>query len=140
MASPVTLTNDVGLPFNAANPQAYGGAANVVATSGNVANAIGTATLPAVAAKTTYITGFDVTGAGATASLVVVVVVAGLLGGSVTYTYCAVAGAMIANTPLSIRFPVPMPASAVNTAITVTCPALGLGATNNVINAFGFSA
>ena len=136
MGTPVTLTTDLGLPISLGN----NGAANVVATSGNAANAIAIATLPAVAAKTTYITGFDVTGSGATAGLPVVVTIAGLLGGSITYTYSAAVGALVANTPLSIRFPVPMPASAVNTAITVTCPALGLGATNNVVNAFGFSS
>lgn len=140
MATPVTLTTELGLPFGPAVPFANGGAANVTATSGNAANAIATATLPAVAAKTTYITGFDVTGSGATAGLPVVVTVAGLLGGSMTYTYSAAVGALVANTPLSIRFPVALPSSAVNTAITVTCPALGIGATNNVINAFGFSA
>ena len=136
MGTPVTLTTDLGLPISLGN----NGAANVVATSGNAANAIAIATLPAVAAKTTYITGFDVTGSGATAGLPVVVTIAGLFGGSITYTYSAAVGALVANTPLSIRFPVPMPASAVNTAITVTCPALGLGATNNVVNAFGYSA
>jgi hypothetical protein len=140
MASPVTLTTELGLPFGPAVPFANGGAANVVATSGNVANAIGTATLPAVAAKTTYITGFDVTGSGATVGLPVVVTVAGLLGGSITYTTTAAVGALVGNTPLSVRFPAPMPASAVNTAITVSCAALGAGSTNNVVNAFGFSA
>lgn len=136
MGTPVTLTTDLGLPISLGN----NGAANVVATSGNAANAIAIATLPAVAAKTTYITGFDVTGSGATAGLPVVVTIAGLLGGSITYTYSAAVGALVANTPLSIRFPVPMPSSAVNTAITVTCPSLGLGATNNVVNAFGYSS
>ena len=136
MGTPVTLTTDLGLPISLGN----NGAANVVATSGNAANAIAIATLPAVAAKTTYITGFDVTGSGATAGLPVAVTVAGLLGGSITYTYVAATGALLPNTPLSIRFPAPMPASAVNTAITVSCAALGVGSTNNVVNAFGYSS
>jgi hypothetical protein len=137
MATPVTLTNDAGVSFNPSNVPPYGGTL-LVATSGNVANASAVATLAATAAKTTYITGFQVTGAGATAGAVVVVTVAGLLGGSITYTYVAATGATVANTPLVISLPSPIPASAVNTAITVTCPALGAGATNNVVNAFGF--
>lgn len=114
------------------------GAAQVTATSGNAANAIATATIPAVAAKTNYITGFDVTGSGATAALPAVVTVSGLLGGSITYTYNFAAGALVGNTPLIVRFPHPIAASATNTAISVACGASGTGGTNNVVNAYGY--
>lgn len=140
MATPVTLVNDAGTAYSGSVPQAYGGSAAISVTSGNAAAAIATATIPAVSAKTNYITGFDVTGTGATAGLAVAITIAGLAGGSITYTYAAAAGVTVANTPLLIRFPAPIPASAVNTAITVTCPSLGASNTNNVINAFGFSA
>lgn len=110
----------------------------VKASSGNVANASGVATIAAVAAKTAYITGFDVTGSGATAASVVSVTVTGLLGGTSTYTLSVVAGATLSNAVLSIRFAPPLPASAANTAIVVTCPALGAGNTNNAVNAYGF--
>lgn len=110
----------------------------VTATSGNVANATATATIAAVSAKTNYITGFDVTGTGATAGAAAVVTVAGLLGGSITYTYTFATGAAVANTPLIIRFPAPIPASGTNTAITVACGASGAGGTNNVVNAYGY--
>jgi hypothetical protein len=140
MAAPVTLVTELGVPYGAAAPFANGGAAAVKATSGNTANASAVATLAADATKFTYITGFDVTGSGATAGLPVVVTVAGLAGGSITYTYTAAIGALVANQPLSIRFPNPMTSSAINTAITVTCAALGIGSTNNVVNAFGFVA
>lgn len=138
MSSPVTIVTDLGLPVIQLNAIPAAQILNV--TSGNVANAIATATMPAVATSTNYITGFDVTGSGATVALPVVVTVAGLLGGSMTFTYVAIAGALLANTPLSIRFPSPMPASAVNIAITVTCAALGIGSTNNVVNAYGYKA
>lgn len=110
----------------------------VNAGSGNVANANAVGTMPAVAAKTNYITGFEVTGLGATAALGVNVTVAGLLGGSLIYNYAAKAGVLLANDPLYVKFPQPIPASAVNTAITVTCPALGAGNTNNSVNVHGF--
>ena len=110
----------------------------IKASSGNVANASGVATLAAVATKTTYITGFDVTGSGATVGAAVSVTVAGLLGGTATYTAVAATGATVGNAPLVVRFDPPLPASAVNTAIVVTCPALGAGNTNNTVNAYGY--
>lgn len=113
-------------------------ATSIKASSGNVANASGVATIPALAAKTAYISGFDVTGAGAIAASVVSVTVAGILGGTATYTLTVVAGVTLANNALLIQFTPPLPASAVNTAIVVTCPALGAGNTNNTVNAYGY--
>jgi hypothetical protein len=110
----------------------------ISATSGNVANASAVATLAAVATKTTYISGFSVTGAGATAGLPVIVTVAGLLGGTQSFIYAAAAGVLVANTPLHIQFAEPIPASAINTTIVVTCPALGAGNTHNCVTAQGF--
>lgn len=136
MGSPVTLTNSAGAEISGITP--IPGSSQLAATSGNAAAAIATATLAAAAGKTTYLTGFDITGSGATAGLPVVVTIANLLTGALTYTYTAAVGVLVANVPLSIRFPVPIPANAVNTAITVTCPSLGAGNTNNVVNAFGF--
>lgn len=115
-------------------------ASQVAAVSGNVANAPGVATIPGVAGQKAWITGFEITGAGATAGLPVTVTVTGLgvAGGTLSYTYSAAAGALVANQPLSIEFPEPLPASANNTSIVVTCPALGAGATNNTVVAHGF--
>ena len=107
-------------------------------SSGNVAAAVATATLAAVVGRLNYITGFSVTGAGATAGLPVAVTVTGLLGGTQTYTYCAATGALVGNTPLIVNFPTPLPASAANTAIVVSCPSLGVGSTNNAVNAYGY--
>jgi hypothetical protein len=85
------------------------------ATSGNVANdTVTTAGKPAVAP------------------------VPGLAGGSITFTYAAVAGVLIANQQLQKVFPMPLQASAPGVAIAVACAALGAGATNNVVNAYGY--
>jgi len=114
------------------------GATPITASSGNVANAVATATLAAVAGKTTYITGFEVTGAGATAGLVVSVSVVGTITAGLTYTSAAAVGVLMANTPLLIQFDPPIPASATNITIAVSVPALGLGNTNSTVVAHGY--
>jgi hypothetical protein len=121
---------------SAGNEIAAGGTA-VGASSGNVANASAAATLAAVAAKTNYITGFTITAAGATAASVVTATVTGLLGGTQSFTFSVPAGATVGATPLLYNFIPPHPASAVNTAITVTLPALGAGNTNAAVNVRG---
>lgn len=110
----------------------------IIAKSGNVANASAAATLTGTATTTVYITGFTVSGAGATVALPVTVTVAGLLGGTIQYSYAFVAGALLSNQVLNVQFNPPLPASAVNTAIVVTCPASGTGGTNNTVVATGF--
>lgn len=112
----------------------------LIAGSGNVANASAAATLTPTATTTAFITGFEVTGSGATAGLPVTVTVAGLLGGTRSYTYSFAAGALVGNSPLVVQFAPPLPASAVNTAIVVTCPASGAGGTNNTTVAHGYYA
>jgi hypothetical protein len=108
-------------------------------SSGNVANATASATIPAVAARTCYISGFEVTGAGATVGGVVSLTITGLLGGTATYSVTAPTGATVGLTPLVIEFNPPLPASAANTAIVVSLPALGAGNTNAAVVAHGFS-
>lgn len=110
----------------------------LIAGSGNVANASAAATLTGVSAKTMYLTGFEITAGGATAAAVVNVTVAGLLGGSRIYTFGVPAGAGVPATPLVVAFDPPLPASATNTSISVTCPALGTGNTNATVVARGF--
>lgn len=112
----------------------------LIAGSGNVANASAAATLTPTATTTAYISGFEVTGSGATAALPVTVTVAGLLGGTRSYTYNFAAGVLVGNTPLIVAYDPPLPASAINTAIVVTCPASGTGGTNNTVVAHGFYA
>jgi hypothetical protein len=114
------------------------GASPITATSGNVANAVATATLAAASGKTTYITGFELTGSGALVGLPVIVTVTNLISGTMSYIYCALAGVLVGNVPLIVQFSDAIPANAANTSIVVSCPALGLGNTNNVVNAHGY--
>jgi len=111
----------------------------ITASSGNVANATAAATLTCPTGKTMFISGFTVTGAGATAGAVVNVTITGVTGGTMTFAYTAATGAAVANNPLLFDFPYPIPASAMNTNIVVSCPALGAGNTNNSVVAFGYS-
>lgn len=115
------------------------GAVPLVATSGNVAAAVAAATLGGAVGKTTYITGFQIAGSGATIGAVVNCTGSGLVGSvTLNYPYAAIAGAVLMNTPIIVSFPTPVPASATNTAIVVSCPSLGTGNTNNSVNAQGF--
>ena len=114
------------------------GATPLVAGSANVANAAAVATLTPGATATAYISGFEVTGSGATAGLPVAVTVTGLLGGTRTYIYTFAVGALLGNTPLIVQFNPPLPADAVNTPIVVNCPAGGTGAANNTVVAHGY--
>lgn len=108
-------------------------------SSGNVAAAAAVATLPGVASKTTYITGFTITGAGATAAGVIAVTVTGLAAGTLTFIMAIPAGVTAPVEPLVVTFPTPLPASAVNTAIVVTAPSFGAGNTNAAATAVGFN-
>lgn len=114
------------------------GATPLTNSSGNVANANAVATLAAVAGKTNYVTGIALTGGGATAASIVSATLAGLISGTQTFSYGVVAGATTANNALEINFDPPIPASAANTAIVLTLPALGAGNTNAVANIRGY--
>mgnify|MGYP001565857022 CR=1 FL=1 len=114
------------------------GATPLIAGSGAVANASAVATLTGTPTTTVYLSGFTISGSGATTALPVSVTVAGLLGGSQIYAYNFALGATIGNTPLVVAFNPPLPASAINTAISVTCPASGTGGTKNTVVATGF--
>jgi hypothetical protein len=107
-------------------------------SSGNVANGSAAASIAAAAGYRGYITGFDITGAGATAAANVVATLTGLLGGTRSYVVSAPAGATAPITPLAVRFDEPLPASGLATAITVTLPALGAGNTHACVNVHGF--
>lgn len=111
----------------------------ITAASGNVANANAVATLAAGgASKTTYITGFQCTASGSTIGLAVNLTVAGVITGTMTYTFVFTAGVLTEAPILNVSYPNPIPASALNTAITVTLPAGGTGNTNAACNAQGY--
>ena len=125
--------------WTAVRDQIYPASATpLIAGSGNVANATATATLTGVALKTMYITGFTMTAAGATAATSVQLTVSGLLGGSRIYIFGVPTGAGVPATPLNVAFDPPLPASAVNTSIAVSCPALGAGNLLAAVVAYGF--
>lgn len=115
------------------------GAIPVAASATGAASAIA-ATLPAIAGRTTWLTGFEVTGAGATAASVVVVTAGPVTAGSVTLSYeLAVPAGVTAPLPaLSVELPKPLPAPAANTAIPVNVPSLGAGNTNAAVVAHGY--
>jgi hypothetical protein len=56
-------------------------ASPINASSGSVANSVATATLPAVAGKTNFLSGLDVTGSGASAASVITGTISGIVGG-----------------------------------------------------------
>lgn len=105
-----------------------------VAISGNATGTTGAVVgaLAGVAAKTTYISGFTVSAIGGTAA-VGPITVAGLVTASQVYYMNSSA----AGNTLIVNFQAPIPASAVNTAITVTTTADGTATTVSV-NSWGF--
>lgn len=106
----------------------------VGASATAIAAAVNTATLPAVAAKKNYLLGFTISTGNATAAVTGVVTVTGLAIGTMNFQIVepAAVGGL-----LSITFPVALAASAVNTAIVVTLPAITGGAVSTVA-AFGY--
>ena len=114
------------------------GATPIAVTSGNATNATATATLPAAVGKTTYITGFAVTGGGATAGQLAGVTVTGVPGGPLNYTVASPTGITNPLQPLIINFSPPLPATALNTAIAVSVAALGAGNVSSNVTATGF--
>ena len=110
----------------------------LIASSGNVANAVATATLPATAGKINYLTSVFITAGGATAAAVVTCTITGVKGGTITFIFGAPLAVGTMAAPLSMEFPASLPASAVNTAIVVSCPALGTGNTRMAIIVTGY--
>lgn len=134
MAYPVIPDVPVGAFSGASYPN---GATPVNATSGDVAAGTAAAALAAVSGKLNNCTGFEVTGSGATGASVVVIT---LTDGTWTLSYdlAVVAGAALQNAPLIRTFNPPLVASAVNTAITLSCPTLGTGNLHNCANIEGY--
>lgn len=107
-------------------------------SSGNVANASAVATLTPSATQIAYLMGFRCDPGGSTGAALVSITVAGISGGTATYTAGTPAGATLMGTPVQERFDPPLPASAVNTPIVVTMPALGAGNAKASCVAVGF--
>ena len=101
-------------------------------------NAEAVATLTPSATTCAYLCGFVVTGGGGTAEKIVVVTVAGLLGGTRSFCYAFRDDPQAVNEMLNLNFNPPLPAAAVNTPIVITCPAGGTGNLYNMVTAYGF--
>ena len=86
--------------------------------------------LPAVAGATNAVTGFEVTGTGATAGSTIQVTLTGVPGGPLTYDLTIPAGAGVAITPLIVEFMTPIQATGPNVAITLNVPSFGAGNLN----------
>lgn len=114
------------------------GATPIQASSGNVADAAAVATFPAVANKTNYVTGITVNSTGATGSASVIATLVGALSGTLSFAYKTTSGAANLDTPMQLNFDPPIPASAVNTAMVLTLPALGAGNTHATVNMTGY--
>lgn len=94
-------------------------------------------TLAGAAGKTTYISGFTVTGGGATAASNISITITGLTN-TLNFVLVIPAGATVSVQPLIVEFARPIPASAVNTAIVVNVPSFGAGNTAAAVTARGF--
>jgi len=110
----------------------------VTGSSGNVAAATAAASLPGVAGRTNYVCGFALTSGGATAAATVNVTLTGVITGTMTFNHGAQTGAGVPSSPTIVSFSRCVPASAANTAITVSMPSLGTGNTNASANIWGF--
>ena len=121
----------------------YNPNARAVASSGNQANAALTIALAPGANQRAHVTGFEITGLGATAASTVVVTLGPLLnsgGAAVTLTYILeiVAGVTTPVTSLIVEFLDPLPCSVIGGNLTLTCAAFGAGNTNSAANLHGF--
>jgi hypothetical protein len=97
------------------------------------------ATMPAKASSTNYICGFDISGVGSAVAPLGPVTIAGTAGGSLVYQGIPAGTAAAPSSPFMRNFDPCIPASAQNTAITVTTTADGTG-TAVAVQAYGFSA
>ncbi len=134
MTNPVTPIIN-GAALSASNPLPVSGSLTPYPVGGTVITGNSTGTTGAVIgtlAKTTYISGFSVSAIGGTAA-VGPITVAGLVTSSMVWYLAASA----TGNQLTVIFSPPIPASAVNTAITVTTTADGT-ASNVAVNSWGF--
>jgi hypothetical protein len=135
----IAVTKGILSRVNSLIPGYPQGATPRIAGSGVVANASAVATLAGAASVTTYLSGFKITAGGATAAGLVTVTVTGLLGGTRSFVFGVPAGVTLVAEPLLVDFAAALPASAANTAIVVTVPALGSGNTHAAVVAHGYT-
>ena len=108
------------------------------ASSGNIAANTCSCSFAADPGIMNFLSGFNLTGAGASSATVVSLTVTGLLGGTMTYTVGVPSGANVSIQPLIVQFPEAIMATAANTAITVSVPTFGTGNTNVAVSMYGY--
>lgn len=119
----------------------YPAGAVAITGSGTGSTAAVTGTLTAAATATTaYICGFSFQGSDATAAVNSNIAVTGTITGTMNFGYVALAsGATIPQPgPVTVQFTPCVQASAVNTNIVVTSPALGAGAPLATVSVWGY--
>lgn len=128
------------VPFQStAGTAGYPGGSTPVTAEATGTTAAVAASLPAVAGKTNYLCGVLVSPGSAATAITLQETITGLITGTLTWAVGAPVTAVGTTGALSIvPFTPCVPASAVNTAITVTSGALGTSGINNDVNAWGF--
>lgn len=111
-----------------------------VAASQNAGNGALGVSMPAVAGKTNFCTGFEVTSGGATAGSLIQIALSGVIGGPFPYAYSIPAGATLDARPLFVEFNPPLPATGQNVAIQLAVPAAGAGNANTCAQIHGYVA
>lgn len=133
-----TYVGRSGCPSVVADEPSPYGATVEIAGSGVVTAATATATVPKAALKTTYLSGLRITGGGATGASIITCTIVGLLGGTISIAVPIVAGATTGIAAIAQEFNPPIPSSAVNVDIVVSCPTFGVGNTAASIVAWGY--
>lgn len=101
-------------------------------SSGNVAAATATATAAAPTFGSWIVTGFEVTGGGATAGSIINGTITGLVGGTMTFSVPVIAGVLLGITPIKWDFPGGLRGNPA-TAIVLSVPTFGAGNTNAAV-------
>jgi hypothetical protein len=126
------------LPTTVAGVPANSTILTPIIANATVANASISTGIPPNATKFSYLTGFQVTGMGATAATNVEFAVNNGSGTILHYEIAVPAGATTSIIPLVVTFNPPISSSAINTSIQCTMPAFGLGNTTASVAVQGF--
>jgi hypothetical protein len=126
-----------------ATGQAPSAGPGISLTPVNASTAVGNSaialTIPAVAGRTNFCTGFEITAGGATTATSVTVTLTGIIGGTQNYNLPISTTPASAVTTLIVEFTYPLQASAANTTITLNVPAAGAGNTSTAACLHGYT-
>jgi hypothetical protein len=133
------LTSDEQIPqINEMGETPYPtGATPMLATATGAATGISTSLNPS-AGRTSYLSGVQVTGLGATTGSIVTLGIAGLQGGTLTFYITVPTGATVPIVPLILGFNPALPANGPNTNIFTSLASFGTGNTVANLSTQGF--